>query len=339
MKRLLKEYGKYFPALAYFSGYSVWIGAFKLLALTFITYFVLASRTHAAHFEDVNDAYGSAELSILALCALSFVLLQRLFDPLQSRSAPKIFTPQRFEKYFLPGFLHGSVLATGVLIAFLFSGIYHYLGFFVHFDQAPLALAAILIRILSIGVFVYCEEYIFREKIMGSIRRVDDEREALRTPVIPLPKKTKRKRFRVKNREYAAIFATSILYVSIKYLQFDSDLGWMNGITLFLVSTYLGIRMLYERDFTTGAGFWTAVLIVFHPLMSLPIFGSGGSDFGGLILIKYEQLATDLGTTASETTRFFSGGIGGPLASFAFQILMAFDIARNALRYKKRRNQ
>jgi hypothetical protein len=69
--------------------------------------------------------------------------------------------------------------------------------------------------------------------------------------------------------------------------------------------------------------------------MSLPVFGN---DFGGLILIKYQQISSALGSLGnpdSETTRFFSGGVGGPLASFAFQILMVFDIARNALRYKK----
>lgn len=325
---------KYGPALAYFAGYSVWIGLFKLLSLTIITYFVLVSRTHVTHFEDVNDAYGSAQISILAFCSLSFVVLQRLLDPLQKRENTSLFTPQRFEKLFLPGFTHGSVLAAGVLVAFLFSGIYHYLGFFVHFDQSVLALASIFIRVISIGVLVYTEEYIFREKIMGSIRRADSETtpNILELPNLPLKQQQLRLAAHLRNQEFAAVAATSVLYLASKYLQFDSELGWMNGITLFLISVYLGLRMLFGRDFTPGAGFWTAVLVVFNPLMSLPIFGN---EFGGLILIKYQQIATELGSQASDTTRFFSGGVGGPLAGFAFQILMIFDIARNALRYKK----
>ncbi|MDR3607374.1 MAG: hypothetical protein P4M08_08340 [Oligoflexia bacterium] len=330
MRKLIQYRG----ALAYFAGYSIWIAAFKLVSLTFITYFVLASggaaKIHAAHFEDVNDAFGSAEIPILALCALSFVLLQRLLNPLRKADQKPVFTPERFEKRFLPGFLHGSVLASGVLLAFLISGIYHYLGFFVHFEQAAVAFSSILLRTASVGVFAYCEEYIFRDKILGDLLKVGRE-----TPRAPLPgpeKKRLQALVQTQNRELLAVFATSVLYVAVKFLQFDSELGWMNGITLFLVSLYLGVRMLFERDFAPGAGFWAAVLAVFHPLMSLPVFGC---DFAGLILIKYEQLTSGINMTVAETTRFFSGGIGGPLASFAFQILMTFDMIRNVLRYKR----
>jgi hypothetical protein len=327
-KSFLRRFGeKYGNALLYFTGYCVWIGVFKLLCLTVVAYFVMGSKAHAAHLEDVNDSYGTAQISILALCALSFVVVQRLLDPLQKREKKAFFTPQRFEQRFVPGFLHGSVLASGVLLAFLLSGVYHYLGFFVHFDQAPLAISAIVIRIISIGILAYTEEYIFRDKILGSILR--------HSSVLGL-ESAELSQF----HEFSAVAITSILYVAAKFLQFDSELGYMNGISLYLVSLYLGLRTLFERDFIPAAGFWAAVLIVFNPLMSLPIFGN---DFGGLLLIKYQQVVSqaggDLGyaaaSAASETTRFFSGGVGGPLASFAFQILMMFDIARNALRYRE----
>jgi hypothetical protein len=336
LRRWAARQGTARSVLGYFAGYAIWIAAFKFISLTFITYFVLTTATHGARFEDVNDAYGASALPTFALCSLSFVLLERLLHPLRPNAAAKeLFTPQRFEKRFLPGFLHGGVLASGVILAFLFSGIYRYLGFFVHFDEAPFALASIVLRVASVGVLAYCEEYIFRGKILKKILADSDSRTVSTSLLATNPQADQ------STRQLAAVGAVSLLYLIAKLIQFAPglDLGWMSGITVVLISVNLGVRACVDRDFTYGAGFWAAVLIVFHPLMSLPIFGS---EFAGLILIKYQAATTltglgggDVALLASDTTRFFTGGAGGPLAAFAFQILMAFDIARNALRYKK----
>ena len=91
-----------------------------------------------------------------------------------------------------------------------------------------------------------------------------------------------------------------------------------------------------------AAGFWSALLIVFQPILSLPILGH---DFSGWVLIKYQAIVPEAASdsfniiepasTYGDTIRFITGGAGGPLASFAFQLLLIFDILRGAIRYKK----
>jgi hypothetical protein len=105
----------------------------------------------------------------------------------------------------------------------------------------------------------------------------------------------------------------------------------MHLVTLFLASLALFTRSISEGDFTRGAGFWAAILIVFHPLLSLPILGN---EFSGALLIKYESVASAV-DTASATHRFLTGGLGGPISSFAFQLVLILDIVRSILRQKK----
>jgi hypothetical protein len=80
-----------------------------------------------------------------------------------------------------------------------------------------------------------------------------------------------------------------------------------------------------------GAGFWAALLVVFHPLLGLPVFGN---DFSGLFLVKYQALPGEQEGTIS-TLRFLSGGPGGPISAFALQLLLLLDIARGIVKYKK----
>jgi hypothetical protein len=250
-------------------------------------------------------------------------LLLRIFQPFAKTARDELFSPQKVETRFLPGFLHGSVLAGGVTLAFLLGGVYRYLGFFIQADQAPLALAALLIRIASIIAFIYLEEFIFRQRILKCLTRRGELDELSPSGEFW--------------HSIAAIAFTGAMYVTLKLYQFE--LGWMQALTLYLVAIALGLRAL-TSDFVLAAGFWSAVLIVFQALLSLPIFGN---EFSGLVLIKYQSLAPETATgiwapdsTYSETLRFITGGAGGPLASFAFQLLIIFDILRGAVRYRRR---
>ena len=288
-----------------------WILIFKFICLTIVTYFVMSSAgTEGSHFEDVNEALGSSALALMALCAAGFVLLSRLFRPYNSNASEELFTPQRLETHFLPGFLHGAVLAAGVTLAFILSGTYRYLGFFIQADRAPLALAGLLIRICSILALVYCEEFIFRHQILKSLVRrggllLQGSRSSAAAEFF---------------HRVAAVTFTGVLYVAIKFIQFD--LSWMQALTLFLVSLALGTRTLARGDFILAAGFWSALLIVFHTLVSLPVLGQ---EFSGLLLIKYQALASEPNTefwapqsTYGETLRFITGGAGGPLPASLF---------------------
>lgn len=291
--------------------YSAWIAFFKLLVLTFLTYFLLNSSDHKIRYEEVNEAFGATELGIMGLSALLFVGALRAMNPLTSTTFPEIFTPLRFEKKFLPGFAQGAVMAAGVILAFVLSGTYKYLGFFVQFEETPLAIGNVLLRTLSLIGLVYCEEFIFRKKILGHLLRWRTSR-----PGLPL------------GSDLAVATVVSLLYCAVKALQFE--LGVMHWMTLFLVSLSLSLRALGEKDFVEGAGFWAAILIVFHPLLSLPVFGN---EFSGIMLVKFQALpsASDADNITDATLRFLSGGPGGPISAFAFQLLLAFDIARRLL--------
>ena len=232
----------------------------------------------------------------MGMSAVFFVALLRAFHPISTTTTTEIFTPARFEKYFLPGFAHGAVLAAGVTLAFLISGHYRYLGFFIQFEEAPLALLTVLVRVLALGAFAYCEEFIFRHKI---------SREILKQVRGPKPANLM--------SSLVTAVVVAILYCGVKVIQFD--LGVVQLFTLFLVSMTLSIQSFVDGDFGRGAGFWAAMLIVFQPLLSLPALGG---DFSGIVLIKFQPQRP----TARDTlARMLTGGAGGPLSSIALQLL------------------
>ncbi len=220
-----------------------------------------------------------------------FVLFLCLLNPLTSTTYEEVFTPERFEGRFLSGFLQGSGISFGFTLAFLLSGFLTYLGLLIRLEEAPLNMIAILFRIGLLGLFIYCEEFIFRHKIYNYLRSYFSD--------------------------FQTILVVGVLYCGMKRLQFD--LGIMHLITLFLISVSMGLRTLNDQDFVKGAGFWAGILIIFHPLLSLPIFGQ---EFQGVLLLKY-QAPQNLNP---ETVRIITGGVGGPLASCSLQLLLLIDI-------------
>lgn len=279
--------------------YTGWVMGFRLIALTLITYFMVESGSESARFQDISDMYGSNEVLLVGLAAAAFVLAIRMFNPITSTSWEEILSAARFRKRFLPGFLQGAVLAMGFTGALVASGLYRYLGFFIQAEDGAIALGGVLLRVAGLVLLVYSEEFLFRHKILSYLRRH-----------IP---------------DAAAAMVTAILYCAIKFLQFD--LGIMQLSTLLLLGIALGFRAILQGDFTRGAGQWAAMLIVFHALLSLPIFGN---DFQGLLLVRYEAEAA-----AGGSARLITGGIGGPLSSFALQILFLFDIAWTVFKNKR----
>ena len=253
-----------------------------------------------SRFQDISDTYASNELVLIALCTLGFVLLLRFLNPLTSTSTQEIFSPSRIEKRFLPGLFQGTVIALGIILAFVLSGFYRYLGVLIQPDEALLAIVSILVRIIAVIVFAYCDEFILRQKALSYFRR--------QLPV-----------------SYA-ILLIALIGTGIKFLQFD--LGFMQLTTLFLLGLSLGLRAINDGDFTRGAGIWAGVLLVFQPFLSLSVLGN---DFQGIFLVKYEFPSE----AENEVARILTGGIGGPLSSFAIQMVLVFDIARNAWKNKK----
>ena len=307
LPQLLRKH--YWPSLAKAGGlvlaYAVWVALFRLLALTFVTYFLTHSLAiplsapmgKLPRFEDISEVFGSNELTLMGIAAGTFVLLLRNLYPLTATAGEDLFSPQRLEKKFLPGFIHGALLVAAMILALLLGGSYRFMGVYIQFDEVPLAMATVVMRVLALAVLAYSEEYIFRRKLAVFLREWP--------PIL------------------VALSCASV-FCAVKMLQFD--LGLMHLLTLFLISLALSVRYYAENDFGRGAGFWAGILIIAHPLLSLPVLGN---DFSGLFLVKYQA------KTLSETARFFTGGSGGPLQSFAFQLLLIMDVARGFMRNKK----
>ena len=184
---------------------------------------------------------------------------------------------------------------------------------------------------IALAALVYCEEYLFRYKVASYLKDL---------PFL------------------WSAFWTALLFCLVKLIQFD--LGLMHLVTLFLLSINLSFRAWKPAPggFARSAGFWAAILIIFHPLLSLPIFGN---DFSGALLVRYQPITQGttpptLGTLTGQTPqpvsgsvppsdtvsalthspsrsiRLFSGGAAGPLASFIFQLFLILDIGRSILK-------
>ncbi len=275
----------------------------RLLALTLITYLTISPT---ARFQDISDAFSSNEVSLMGLAALTFVVLLCHLNPITRTTIPELMTREQITKSFVPGFMKGAVIAVGIILAFLLSGAYRFWGYFIQFGEAPLELANILLRTGALVALAYSEEFIFHYKLSNYLKNT-----------IP---------------DFLSACFIAVLYCVIKVLQFD--LGMMHLVSLFLVSVSLYYRTLNEGEFAKGAGFWSAILVIFHPLLSLPIFGN---HFSGILLIKFQtEIANSISIEKNHSMiRFLTGGAGGPLSSFAFQLFLILDIGQSILKRRK----
>jgi hypothetical protein len=283
------------------TAYGFWILIFRLIAMTFVIYFLTRTSGKQVLFEEVNETFAAHELSIIGFGAAAFVLILKGFAPLWRESSFQIVSWPDIRQNFMPGFLQGMLLAAALVTAFLLAGTFRFVGFFVQIEDTPLALFGIFVRSASLVAFVFCEEVLFRRYSLASLLR--QKGDGLKTI-------------------FWKVGVLSVAYCVIKLIQFD--LGWMHLITLLLLSLALSVRQLNGEPPSRGAGFWCGILICFQPLFSLPVFGS---DFSGVFLVKYQEYTTPL--------RLFSGGAGGPLAGFAFQFLLLIETVRGLKTYLK----
>ncbi|MBI3534279.1 MAG: hypothetical protein HY072_02155, partial [Deltaproteobacteria bacterium] len=226
---------------------------------------------------EMSEAFHSIELNVFSIGLFLYVLLLQNLNPLIIFSFSEVFSNYRFEKAYITSFFIGSSISLGITIVLLFIGFYQYYGTLISFEESLFALTGIAVRVLLLCGFVYLEEFIFRRKIFNLLRQ--------------------------NFSNIAAIALTTILYLAMKFYQFDIGLKHMLSLTLISVS--LCLRALKKEDFCYGAGILSGILVFFHPISSLPIFGY---ELPGLVLIKHQ--------TTSEMIGWLTGGAGGPLSSF-----------------------
>jgi hypothetical protein len=293
-KLFLKTWRKVVTSWA---AYAAWSVGFRLLSLTLLTYFLISAKSS---FQDISDSYSANELTLLGLGTFCFILLLLALHPLTTTTREELVSGYRLEKQFIPGLLQGSILAVSLVLAFLIAGFYSYVGFFIQLEGFPLAMLSIVLRTSALLGLVVGEEYVFRQRIQNHLRS--------------------------QYPDLTSVLLTSALYLGLKIIQFD--LGWLQSFTLFLLSISLGLRALENIDVLRGAGYWAGLLLVFHPLLSLPVLGS---EFQGVLTVKYDLQSDSIGDGA----RWITGGLGGPLSSMGLQLILLADIANQFVKNKK----
>jgi hypothetical protein len=283
--------------------YALWTATFRLLTLSILTYF---SSTPTTRLQEISDIFSSNEITLIGISVFIFTVIFHQLNPLHTASLRELFSKDLIEKNFLPGFMQGTVLALLWIVPFLLTDVYRYFGYVIQMSESPFEAAHIAVRATAIASLVYFEEYLFRSKLSGYLK-------AHLSPWI-------------------TVQAVAIFYAGTKFLQFDLSLTQM--ATLYLLSITLSIRAQKGDAFSKGAGFWTAMLIVFHTLLSIPIFGN---DFTGVLLLKFQTSSLDEKNLGSllPLKRIFTGGVSGPISSLALQLLLILDIGRSMLKRKK----
>jgi len=270
-----------------------WLLAFRLLVLSFLTYF-LVMATDAIKLAEVEESYSSYRMSFAALGISIFVVAVVSSTVLTKLRWNDLFPKEAWARRWGTGMFEGAATALAIFAGLYFSGTYHYMGFLVHFEEGPWAWVLIAFRIGVLFLFTYSEEFWFRG--------------------VALPRAAS------SFRPAYAILGVALLTTLLRRVFFD--LGISHLISLFLLSVLLCLRAMRRGDWLDGAGRWFGLLLAWHPLLGLPVLGA---DFPGTFLMRYGE------TTAEESSRWVSlttGGPSGPLSSVLLLALLLAACAR-----------
>lgn len=233
-----------------------------------------------------------------------FLFFLKISHP-QLQNSQDLFHLHFLEKYYFSSFLKAYLTGSGIIFFLLLLGYYQYAGYALQKEDTSWSLLSILLRTFTLLIFVYTEEFIFREKIRKNLSHW------------PLT---------------LSIQLTALLYCGVKAIQFQ--LSWTQLFSLYLVSLFLSYQREKTNHFTHNAGYWAAILILYHVILSLPVLGQ---SFSGVFLIQYaipreEENVSFFGKTLLQ---WLTGGAGGPLSSLIFQILLVVEIFKSMVSIKK----
>lgn len=184
------------------------------------------------------------------------------------------------------GLSSGLIAALIYLLLFTASGRGSFLGVYITSTIGTPVFPLFFVDIMALGLMLFCEEYIFRHKILGTL-------------LGSLP-------------PGLAIAFTSLLHLTVKYLQFE--LALMDLANLLLMNIALGYFFLKYRKPHRGLGYLIALLCSLHCLAGLPLWENESPSF---FLFKAAGRAPDL----------LFGGQSGPFAGLALlSIFLVFAI-------------
>ena len=284
-------------AIRFSLSYGVWIILVRFIYISLVTYFNISPQ---ARLQDMSDSIYHYSLTMAGLSAILFIILLSALQPIVRFNGRDFYQPHRLEGEWIKGFMRGSLVVSLLCIPLLLSGYYKWVGFYLHPTEAPLEFIHTIIRILSIVLLTYAEGYLFFVRLPQYLQGT-----------IP---------------QWMIAQIIAFYYCLAQYLQFD--LGLLQAACLYGVALSLYYRALLSGHFDQGAGFWSAILILFNPLLSLPIFGS---EHFGILIIK-----PDLNMAGDISPHWITGGVRGPLCSPIFQIFLLFDFIKSMMKYKNK---
>lgn len=226
---------------------------FRLIVLTWVTYFMRGAR-----FEEISETFFPNEILSIGVGSALFIGLWRLVTPWLGRRPIVEPAPEARAvvlKEWGAGLTQGTLAAAGLVVVFLVSHLYRFLGTVFRLEEAPSTLFLLFLRAAALACLAISQEWIFRGVVFGTLRA--------RLPVA------------------SAIAIATVLYVAVQTHLFG--FGWMQTISFTLLSVDFCVRHGRGVSLARGSAYFFAVMAVPHLIASLPLLGS---EFTGIFLIK-----------------------------------------------------
>ena len=261
----------------------------SLSIISFVYFFLFEQMEVPTHpLQSIGQSYDTFIFFLNGVTAFCFVLIIQTLRPLLFAGIiPNFLNWMRPRKSFFSGLFRGFLFTTFYMATLIYFNVYTWKGIFQTPDNLVGLLSAFLIKGSAIVLFVLVEEVLFRKILLE---------------------------FLVKNyNKWVGIFLSSLCYLIFKSLEYTMDYNQL--ITLFLCSFSLGYLSYLYRDHLFGAGFFSTLLITFHLIFGLPLFGLKQV---GLITLQYSQTMVQ-NTSFHNSVLHITGGYSGPFASILTQ--------------------
>ncbi|NUM88128.1 MAG: hypothetical protein HUU37_02895 [Bdellovibrionales bacterium] len=261
---------RYRSILLIFMAYAAASKVAHTLLYTLVSSWVLMTSQDQTGFSDlVNEIASQFVFAAYAAAALLLALAIWLGDKALYSHRPFWNTraPWRLDRQtkseFGGGFGSGFLIAAVLLAILLAGGYISYLGLFLTSTVGTPVFPLFFSDLVALMVFVVCEEFLFRHKILPRLLE-----------------------FR---GSHAAVWGTAFLYVGLKQFQFQ--LVALDFLNLMLLNLTLGYYYLKSGKAHRGLGLAAALFGTLHAVAGMPLWSQTSPS---LFLFKHNLRASDL---------------------------------------------
>ena len=279
------------------TGYLVCFWFMRLAFLTVVAYIVVRTADSSQNaLQKIGDMARANQSLVTGFSALLFVVFLQILQPLTRTSFKQVFNFKELKRVFAPNALSGLILTAVMIAGTMLGGHMSYLGIYMRFDEVALAFVSATIFGGSLFAQMIVEEYMFRDALEP---RLSDSMGAL-----------------------AAVAVSSLLYLAVKYVQYD--LSWIQAGNLVLLNFTFSMIARSEKTYMASAAFASTFMILSHLFFGLPLMGQ---DMPGILLLR---ASSDDGLGS-----LLSGGDQGPEAGLVLTVLLFIYLYLPQIRSKK----